>query len=76
MSSHRRVWYPYVSPFDPCPPIKAKAYSTPPSLFLGYQPPNLEQFTPMEALKIGTLWKVFYDPWYSPYEVSTEEDQS
>ncbi|RSD26468.1 spore coat associated protein CotJA [Mesobacillus subterraneus] len=74
MSTHRRVWYPYASPFDPCPPITAKTYSTPPNLFLGFQPPNLEQFTPMQALRTGTLWKVFYDPWYSPYEAPRDGD--
>jgi len=43
---------------------------------MGFQPPNLEQFTPMQALRTGTLWKVFYDPWYSPYEAPREEDHS
>jgi spore coat protein JA len=76
LSTLRKVWYPYASPFDPCPPIKAKTFSTPPNLYLGFQPPNLEQFTPMQALRTGTLWKVFYDPWYSPYEVPREVDHS
>lgn len=73
MSVYRRVHYPYYSPFDPCPPIKAKVFSVPPNLFLGFQPPDLPQFTPMQALRTGTLWKVFYDPWYSPYETPREE---
>jgi spore coat protein JA len=48
--------------------MTTKTYSTPPHLYLGFQPPNLEQFSPMEALKAGTLWKVFNDPYFSPYE--------
>ncbi len=47
-----------------------KRYSTPPQLYIGFQPPGLEQFTPMEALRAGTLWKAFYDPYYSPYEIA------
>jgi spore coat protein JA len=68
MYSRYKVWYPYIGPFDPCPPIQAKSYSTPPHLYLGFQPPNLEQFSPQEALRAGTLWKVFNDPYFSPYE--------
>lgn len=55
-----RSFVPYHSPLDPCPPIGKKYYSTPPNLFLGFQPPNLPQFTPKEALQKGTLWPVFY----------------
>lgn len=58
-----RVYEPYVSPFDPCPPIKLKMYSTPPHLFIPFQPPNLPQFSPVEALKHGTLWPVLYSPY-------------
>jgi spore coat protein JA len=68
MNSRTKVWHPYSSPFDPCPPIKTKTYSTPPQLYMGFQPPNLEQFPPMEALRAGTLWKAFYDPYYNPRE--------
>ncbi|MFT8322403.1 MAG: spore coat associated protein CotJA [Bacillus sp. (in: firmicutes)] len=68
MSSFYKQYQPYISPNDPCPPIKTKTYSTPPNLYMGFQPPNLPQFSPMEALKAGTLWKAFYDPYYSPYE--------
>ncbi len=57
------VWHPYVSPFDPCPPITTKTYSLPPNLFLGFQPPNLPQFSPFEALKKGTLWPALYSPY-------------
>ena len=35
---------------------------------MGFQPPNLPQFTPTEALRAGTLWKAFYDPYYNPFE--------
>jgi spore coat protein JA len=68
VNNWRRTYRPYSSPFDPCRPIIEKSYSTPPNLFLGYQPPNLEQFQPLEALRAGTLWKVLYDPYFSPYE--------
>lgn len=70
MFTLRKVYYPYVSPFDPCRPITSKTYPTPPNLYIGFQPPNLPQFPPMEALKKGTLWKPFYDPYYSPYETA------
>ncbi|GLY09824.1 spore coat associated protein CotJA [Pseudobacillus badius] len=71
MSKH--TWYktyrPYISPLDPCPPITVKRYSTPPELYVGYQPPGLAQFPAYEALKAGTLWKCFYDPYYSVKEM-------
>ncbi|MCP3738699.1 spore coat associated protein CotJA [Rossellomorea sp. BNER] len=68
MNSHYKSYQPYISPFDPCKPIRIKTYSTPPNLYLGFQPPGLPQFSPKEALRAGTLWKVFYDPYFSPYE--------
>lgn len=68
MNTHLKTYRPYASPFDPCKPITEKAYSTPPHLYMGFQPPNLPQFSPMEALKYGTLWRDLYDPWFSPYE--------
>jgi spore coat protein JA len=74
MTKFTRKWYPYASPFDPCPPIPVKTYSTPPNLFLGFQPPNLQQFSPKEALCAGTLWPIFYDPYYNPYEKTKRED--
>ncbi|MBA4537339.1 spore coat associated protein CotJA [Bacillus aquiflavi] len=76
MFTHQKVYYPYVSPFDPCKPIKVKTYSTPPHLYIGFQPPNLPQFPPNLALFKGTLWKAFYDPYFSPYEIQREEDLS
>ncbi|MBS4209744.1 spore coat associated protein CotJA [Bacillus sp. FJAT-50079] len=75
MPSFYRTYKPYISPFDPCPPITTKTYSTPPNLFMGFQPTNLPQFTPHEALRKGTLWKAFYDPYYSPYERAREEEK-
>jgi spore coat protein JA len=66
--AHFKTYHPYASPFDPCKPILEKAYSTPPNLYMGFQPPNLPQFSPLEALRAGTLWKAFYDPWFSPLE--------
>jgi spore coat protein JA len=68
-----KTYKPYISPFDPCPPMTVKSYSTPPHLYVGFQPPNLPQFPPRQALKAGTLWKVFYDPYYSPYERARED---
>ncbi|HEY4552355.1 MAG TPA: spore coat associated protein CotJA [Bacillaceae bacterium] len=73
MQSRHKIYRPYISPFDPCPPITVKTYSTPPNLYLGFQPPGLPQFAPSEALRKGTLWKVFYDPYYSPLERAKEE---
>jgi glutamate decarboxylase len=72
MNSHYKTFQPYSSPFDPCPPIKIKTYSTLPNLYMGYQPPNLSQFTPGEALRAGTLWKPLYDPYYNPRELARE----
>ncbi|NGP46607.1 spore coat associated protein CotJA [Bacillaceae bacterium SIJ1] len=63
--SHSQVkWYEvYASPFSPCPPIRYKWYSTPPNLYLGFQPPGLPQFSPREALAHGTLWPALYSPY-------------
>ncbi|MBO8176633.1 spore coat associated protein CotJA [Aeribacillus pallidus] len=63
-----KTYHPFVSPYDPCPSLGPRTYSTPPNLYIGFQPPNLPQYSPREALRKGTLWKVFYDPYYSPYE--------
>ena len=54
-----RSFVPYHSPQDPCPPIGKKFYSTPPNLFLGFQPPNLPQFTPKKRYKKG-LYGLFF----------------
>lgn len=68
-------WHPYCSPFDPCPPIRVKTYSTPPNLYIQYQPANLPQFTPKKALCNGTLWPAFYDPYFNPYETPRSGEQ-
>ncbi|MBP1995899.1 spore coat associated protein CotJA [Paenibacillus eucommiae] len=60
-----RVYFPYVSPCDPCPPIREKAYLVPPQLFMSFQPPGLPQFSPYEALKRGTLWPALFSPYES-----------
>lgn len=48
---------------DPCPPLKEKSYRTPPHLYMGVQPPGLPQYSPAEALRKGTLWRAFDDPY-------------
>ena len=63
MYSQVRVYYPYVSPFDPCPPIQVKTYQVPPQLFIGFQPEDQPQFTPEEALRAGTLWPILFSPY-------------
>jgi spore coat protein JA len=42
-----------------------KTFIVPPNLFLGFQPPNLPQFPPMEALHRGTLWPMLFSPYES-----------
>lgn len=71
--THMKTYQPYHSPFDPCRPIGVKFYSTPPNLYVGYQPPNLQQFSPKEALQKGTLWPIFYDYYENPYESKRRE---
>ncbi|NOU92302.1 spore coat associated protein CotJA [Paenibacillus sp. LMG 31456] len=63
MSSQEKVWYPFIGPFHPCPPIRVKTYSTPPQLYIPFQPMNLPQYSPMEALRLGTLWPMLYSPY-------------
>ena len=65
--THFKYWMPYISPNDPCPPIKVKSYSTPPQLYMSFQPSGLAQFqTPQEALKHGTLWPQLVSPYPNP----------
>lgn len=73
MYTQRKFYAPYVSPFDPCPPLRIKSYETPPNLYLGYQPPNLPQFPPEEALHRGTLWQILYNPYPGRLERSDTE---
>ncbi len=61
-----RMYQPYVGPCDPCPPMCVKTYNTPPQLFIPFQPMNLPQFSPCEALKAGTLWPALYGPYPGP----------
>jgi spore coat protein JA len=70
MYTHFKNYHPFVSQFDPCQPILEKTYSTPPNLYIGFQPPNLPQFSPLEALRTGTLWKDLYDPYYNAHELA------
>ncbi|WP_153731181.1 spore coat associated protein CotJA [Sporosarcina obsidiansis] len=57
----RGSYEPYVSPFDPCPPVTVKTFVLPPQLFLGFQPPGLPQYSPAEALRHGSLWPALVD---------------
>lgn len=66
--TNRKAYMPFHSQFDPCKPIGAKFYSTPPHLYMGFQPPNLQQYSRHEALKKGTLWPVFWDFYDNPYD--------
>ena len=61
-----RYWHPYVSPFDPCPPMLVKSFVVPPNLFISFQPPGLPQHSPAAALASGTLWPAFYSPYPIP----------
>ncbi|NDI35916.1 spore coat associated protein CotJA [Chengkuizengella sediminis] len=63
MYTQTKRYYPYISPFDPCPPIRVKTYSTPPELYVGFQRMNMPQYNPSEALNRGTLWPIFYSPY-------------
>ncbi|MFF2888011.1 spore coat associated protein CotJA [Paenibacillus sp. NPDC057967] len=65
-SDQFRTYRPFIGPFDPCPPITEKSYNVPPQLFITFQPPNLPQFSPYEALKYGTLWPALYAPYPDP----------
>lgn len=58
-----RLWCPYVSPFDPCPPIRVKSFVVPPNMFIQFQPEGLPQFSPSEALRSGTLWPALFSPY-------------
>lgn len=62
-----KYWEPYISPNDPCPPMKIKSYATPPQLYIGFQPNGLPQYpTAKEALMHGTLWPQLYSPYPNP----------
>jgi spore coat protein JA len=63
MNSPFKIYETYVGRFDPCPPVRSKTYVTAPNLYLNYQPTNLPQFTPREALMKGTLWPALFSPY-------------
>lgn len=65
MPNEVKVYCPYLSPCDPCPPIREKAYLTPPQLYMTFQPTGLPQFSPYEALRKGTLWPALFSPYES-----------
>jgi spore coat protein JA len=65
MHSQVKIYTPYVSPCDPCPPIRQKAYMTPPQLYMTFQPECLPQYSPYEALRKGTLWPALFSPYES-----------
>lgn len=58
-----RYWCPYISPFDPCHPIRVKHFVVPPNLFITFQPEGLPQFSLPEALRCGTLWPALFNPY-------------
>lgn len=68
MDKYVKSYVPYHGPNDPCPPIGKKYYFTPPQLYSGFQPPDLPQFSPQEALRKGTLWPAFYDYYENLYK--------
>lgn len=61
--SQERIYVPYRSPCDPCPPLPFKTYVVPPNQFIVFQPPNWPQFPPEQALRCGTLWPALYSPY-------------
>ena len=63
-----KFYRPFYSPFDPCPDKGERYYCTPPNLYMGFQPPDLPQFSPKEALMKGTLWPALYDPYPKPFK--------
>ena len=65
MDCQLRLYRPYLGPFDPCPPMRMKAYVVPPNQVIGFQPAAQPQYAPAEALRLGTLWPMLYSP-YAP----------
>jgi spore coat protein JA len=76
MITQFKKWYPYIGPCDPCPPIRVKWYNTPPQLYMHFQPPGLPQFSPYDALKIGTLWPALYGPYPNPLQEPRGEKEA
>jgi spore coat protein JA len=73
MFTTQKCWYPFYSMYDPCPPQTVKCYVTPPNLYIGFQPPGLQQFSPQEALRAGTLWPAFYSEYPKHHREETTE---
>ncbi|WP_099158386.1 MULTISPECIES: spore coat associated protein CotJA [Virgibacillus] len=74
MFTQFKYWEPYISPFDPCPPMRIKSYSTPPQLYIPFQPKGLPQFKPMEALYRGTLWPALFSPYPDPKKRGDQDE--
>ncbi|MFD0716449.1 spore coat associated protein CotJA [Paenibacillus sp. GCM10027626] len=64
-----REWYPFIGPFDPCPPRRVKTYVVPPNQYIHFQPMNLPQFPLHEAMHRGTLWPALYSGYTSHYSL-------
>lgn len=60
-----RAYVPFVGPFDPCKPLGIRTYLVPPQLFIPFQPMGWPQYSPAEALRLGTLWPALYSPYTS-----------
>ena len=66
MDGQWRVYYPYRSPYDPCPPKGDKTYIVPPNQYVTFQRKGLKQYAPREALKRGTLRPELYSLYERP----------
>lgn len=63
MFAQERVYHPFIGPCDPCEPRREKTFVIPANQFIPFQPMNLPQFPPHEALCKGTLWPLLYSPY-------------
>ncbi|WP_232698263.1 spore coat associated protein CotJA [Brevibacillus daliensis] len=63
--SQERFYVTFTGLCDPCPPRPVRSYVVPPNQYIRFQPPNLPQFSPSQALCIGTLWPLLYSPYHS-----------
>ncbi|MFC4776355.1 spore coat associated protein CotJA [Paenibacillus sp. GCM10023252] len=45
--------------------MRVRTYVVPPNQYMPYQPMNLPQWSPREALRLGTLWPALYSPYSS-----------
>ncbi|MBT2214291.1 spore coat associated protein CotJA [Virgibacillus dakarensis] len=75
MFTQFKYWKPYISPLDPCPPMRVKSYSTPPQLYITFQPKGLDQYnTAREALYCGTLWPTLFSPYPDPHKRGDQDE--